>query len=121
MVRLEVMPILFTQCQIPNFNSFMVRLEVQSLRNTSLFGLFQFLYGTIRRSLAAITGGMALLFQFLYGTIRRYENIINQKPNINFNSFMVRLEETGQIQYFLNRFYFNSFMVRLEVYLVIIL
>ena len=54
-----------------HFNSYMVRLKV-ALEEDVIGGMikFQFLYGTIKRTIVSSTLPIIEIFQFLYGTIK---------------------------------------------------
>ena len=56
----------------------MVRLKVRlTSRNSSCKPLFQFHYGTIKRTPVLETGTTTTLFQFHYGTIKSLELIVH--------------------------------------------
>ena len=54
------------------------------------------------------------LFQFHYGTIKRTSTEIAYIVTINFNSTMVRLKDTNANESTNHEVYFNSTMVRLK-------
>ena len=54
-----------------HFNSCMVRLKVLTFAFVVLWGIFQFLYGSIKRTAFCPCNPRASTFQFLYGSIKR--------------------------------------------------
>ncbi len=96
------------------FNSNMVRLKVDRTSSLIISIMFQFQYGSIKRSSKSIPVDFAHLFQFQYGSIKRYLQYLLRLRLSRFNSNMVRLKA-----FCLNvdaklKFSFNSNMVRLK-------
>ena len=74
---------------------------------------FQFQYGAIIRTLYSWIGYVRPLFQFQYGAIISVRLIMENDPNLNFNSSMVQLLDVIDSEVELQRFHFNSSMVQL--------
>ena len=77
---------------VPYFNSTMVRLKDRYCIWRQHQALFQFHYGTIKRSRDIEWSYSNYLFQFHYGTIKRVRNITEKVCFFYFNSTMVRLK-----------------------------
>ena len=70
----------------------MVRLKVLHLLHCFLLILFQFQYGTIKRTTQLVAVGRDCPFQFQYGTIKSTSLSQSNSISSSFNSSMVRLK-----------------------------
>ena len=76
----------------PHFNSTMVRLKAACDVLDVAREVFQFHYGTIKRSSANASSNNVAEFQFHYGTIKSLGGIYFTSNVLDFNSTMVRLK-----------------------------
>ena len=84
--------------------------------------LFQFQYGSIKRPEDDAVFIEELLFQFQYGSIKRTKKLFNKIDAKSFNSNMVRLKEASIVVYFrlLHKFQFQYGSIKSLLNVIII-
>jgi len=115
MVRLEDRIISEVNAPVLDFNSMMVRLEVDyTIVNKDRINIFQFHDGAIGRFIKMAITQNPLIFQFHDGAIGSASFIRLRCACCDFNSMMVRLEVLQNDAFDAGKTNFNSMMVRLE-------